>query len=96
LLNLGVLGLQCEFIAIDEFSEFFDFFTELFNFISDLFRGWCVTPNPNDDGVQAGVSVNVWNAKRRFWERQFCAARFSFHLINADLHSHEKLQSQTL
>jgi hypothetical protein len=31
--------------------------------------GWCVIPNPNVDGVVVGVSVNVWNAKRRFLER---------------------------
>ena len=30
-------------------------------------RGWCVTPHPNTDGAGAGVSVNIWNANRRFW-----------------------------
>jgi hypothetical protein len=32
-------------------------------------RGWCVIPNPSIDGVAPGVSVNVWNAKRPFLER---------------------------
>jgi hypothetical protein len=32
-------------------------------------RGWCVIPNSSVDGVVAGVSVNVWNAKRHFLER---------------------------
>jgi hypothetical protein len=31
--------------------------------------GWCVIPKPSSDGVMVGVSVNVWNAKRRFLER---------------------------
>jgi hypothetical protein len=28
-----------------------------------------LNPNPSIDGVAAGVSVNVWNAKRHFLER---------------------------
>ena len=31
--------------------------------------GWCVIPNPSIDGVVAGVSINLWNAKRHFLER---------------------------
>ena len=36
---------------------------------SPLPWGWCVIPNLSIDGATAGVSVNVWNAKRRFLER---------------------------
>ena len=36
---------------------------------SPLPWGWCVIPNLSIDGATAGVSVNVWNAERRFLER---------------------------
>ena len=34
----------------------------------DLHGGWCVIPKPSIDGGSVGVSVKVWNVKRRFWE----------------------------
>ena len=43
--------------------------------------GWCVIPKPCIDGVVAGVSVNVWNAKRRFLERELGPMSLDLHLI---------------
>ncbi len=44
-------------------------------------RGWCVIQKPNVDVVMAGVSVNVWNAKRRFLELLFSVGFRHFMIV---------------